>query len=67
MQKTKTYEEQNLVKLAVTTAELAKMMGCGEYTARQVGEKSGARLDLGTRRALWNVKCVQEYLDSVAS
>lgn len=67
MQKTKTYEGQNIVKLAVTTAELAEMLGCGEYTARQVGEKSRARLDIGTRRTLWNVKSIQEYLDEIAS
>lgn len=67
MQKTKTYEGQTLGKLAVTTRELAQMLGCGEYSAKQVGEKSGARLDLGTRRTLWNVNIIREYLDKIAS
>lgn len=67
MQKTKIYEDQGLNKLAVTTDGLARMLSCGEHTAKQVGEKSGARLELGTRRTLWNIKIIQEYLDSIAS
>lgn len=66
MQKTKKNENVKIMKLAVDTRELADMLSCGEHSARKIGEESGARLDFGTRRTLWNVKVIQEYLDNIA-
>ena len=52
-------------KLAVTTDELQEMLGCGRYTACQIGLKAEARMQLG-KRVLWNVHKVKAYLESIS-
>lgn len=66
MNKTGANEFVHLPKLAVTTEELATMLSCGIGTAKEVGEKSGARLDLATRRTLWSVDRVREFIMETA-
>jgi hypothetical protein len=56
-----------LEKIAVTTEELAEMLSCGIGTAKKIGERSGAKLDFGTRRVFWCVERVKEYLLEEAS
>ena len=57
--------DYGLPKIAVDTKELASMLSCGEATAKKCGIECGARVQIG-KRVLWNVKVVQEYLDSLA-
>lgn len=66
MNRTKEYENMNIVKMAVTTEELAYSLGCGLTTAKKIGEESGAKLDLGVRRTLWHVETIQKYLSDIA-
>lgn len=65
MYKTDKNRTYDLPKLAVDTDELAYMLSCGEATARNIGTKSGARIQVG-KRVLWNVRVIQEYLDTLA-
>lgn len=66
MNKTSEKDIIQLPKLAVTTEELAAMLSCGIVTAKEIGEKSGARLDLATRRTLWSVDKVREFIVDTA-
>lgn len=66
MYKTKNTSSSSELKLAVTTEELASMLSCGVGTAKEIGEKSGARLNLSTRRTLWSVEKVREYIVETA-
>lgn len=66
MNKTSDKDIIQLPKLTVTTEELASMLSCGIVTAREIGEKSGARLDLPTRRTLWSVDKVREFIIDTA-
>ena len=66
MNKTSDKDIIQLPKLTVTTEELASMLSCGIVTAREIGEKSGARLDLATRRTLWSVDKVREFIIDTA-
>lgn len=48
--------------LAVDLDGLMQMLGCGEPTARMIAEKSHAKLNIGSRRVLYCVDKVREYL-----
>lgn len=52
-------------KLAVDTKELQEMLGCGRFTAYEIGTQAGARMQLG-KRVLWNVNKVKAYLDCIS-
>lgn len=52
-------------KLAVDTKELQELLGCGRYTAYEIGTLAGARMQLG-KRVLWNVTKVKAYLDCIS-
>ena len=52
-------------KLAVDTKELQEMLGCGRFTAYEIGTQAGARMRLG-KRVLWNVNKVKAYLDCIS-
>lgn len=49
----------------VDTKGLQTMLSAGRQTAVEIGTAAGARIQVG-RRVLWNVRKVQQYLDSVS-
>lgn len=49
-------------KLLVTLDELAGILSCGLGTAKEIGEASQARFEMG-RRVLWNIGKVKAYID----
>ncbi|MDF2822024.1 MAG: hypothetical protein K0R15_2472 [Clostridiales bacterium] len=56
----------NLIdKKAVNTETLMKVLDCGRKTATEIGNSASARICIG-RRILWNVKLIQQYLDTIA-
>ena len=52
-------------KLAVDTNELQEMLGCGRFTACEIGTQAGARMQLG-KRVLWNVAKIKAYLNCIS-
>lgn len=62
MNKTREKDNIQLDKLTVTTEELAAMLSCGIGTAKEIGEKSGARIGIVTRRTLWSVDKVRAFI-----
>ncbi len=52
--------------MCVDTNRLAKeYLHCGRKTAVKIGTEASARMQIG-RRVLWNLKKIQQYIDSVA-
>ncbi len=49
----------------VDTAGLQAMLSSGRKTAVEIGTAAGARIQVG-RRVLWNVRKVQQYIDSAS-
>ena len=66
MQKTSRSARPYIDRGAITSDELQQFLGCGRKTATEIGAAAGARIQIGTRRVLWNVARIQEYLDSVS-
>lgn len=61
-----TYKPENIEKKqAVDTKELQGMLSTGRKTAVDIGKAAGARIQVG-RRVLWNVKRIQQYIDSIS-
>lgn len=58
-------EKQKLEKLAVSSAELEELLGCGRTAAKKIGEEAGAKIQLHSR-VLWNVQKLKEYLNKVS-
>ncbi len=52
-------------QLLVDTLGLQEMLCAGRPAAVQIGTNAGARVQSG-RRVFWNVKKIQQYLDSVS-
>ncbi|MBQ9489457.1 MAG: hypothetical protein IJU80_05950 [Lachnospiraceae bacterium] len=52
-------------KLAIDTKELQEMLGCGRYTAYEIGTMAGARMQFG-KRVLWNVAKIKAYLECIS-
>lgn len=52
-------------KSSVDTKELQEMLSCGRVTALQIGNNAGARIQIG-KRVLWNVRKINDYLDSIS-
>ena len=52
-------------KLTVDIIGLQGILGVGKATARQIGEEAEAVLKFGRRR-LYNVKKIENYLDSIS-
>lgn len=52
-------------KKTVDTVGLQAMLSCGRKSAVDVGMAAGAKICIG-RRVLWNIKKVQQYLDTVS-
>lgn len=51
-------------RLAVSTEDLALLLGCGRCSAVKIGTAAGARIKIG-KRVLWNVAALQRYLDTL--
>lgn len=47
--------------ITVSTDRLAELLDCGKSTARNIGEKAGAKIKIG-RRTLWNIEKIKTYL-----
>jgi len=62
---TKDYELKPNDKKLVDTTELQFLVCAGRKTAVDIGIAAGARIQVG-RRVFWNVKKVQQYLDSIS-
>lgn len=52
-------------KILVDTLGLQEMLCAGRPSAVRIGTEAGARVQSG-RRVFWNVKKVQQYLDTVS-
>ena len=59
----KEIEKKNYV--TVSTSTLVELLNCGKQTAIEIGNKANAKICIG-RRVLWNMKLIQEYLDTIA-
>lgn len=56
----------NLVdKKAVNTETLMEILDCGRKTATEIGSGAGDKMCIG-RKVLWNIKLIQQYLDTIA-
>ncbi len=53
-------------KIAITTSELQSMLSCGRYSAIQVGEAAGAKVQFG-KRVFWNVQKIKEYINEIST
>ena len=62
MHKTNNAETDN--KIAVDINGLQAMLSLGRNTTAEIGEKAGAVIKIGRRR-LYNVKKVEEYINSI--
>ena len=51
-------------KVAVGVNELMELLSVGKNSAGKIGEEAGAVIRVG-RRKLYNVKRIQEYMDSI--
>lgn len=56
----------SITALTVNTKQLAELLNCGRPTAVKVGIAAGARVTIGERKILWNLKAIQRYLDTVS-
>lgn len=54
-------------KICVTTSELGILLSLGRHSAVDIGIRAGARVYLGNRRILWNIRKVKEYVDSISA
>lgn len=52
--------------LTVTTRRLMELLNCGRPTAVKIGVEAGAKIVIGERKILWNIRAIQRYLDTVA-
>lgn len=52
-------------KILVDTTELQKALCSGRATAVRIGTDAGARVQSG-RRVFWNVRKVQQYIDTIS-
>lgn len=52
-------------KLLIDTPELQNMLCAGRSAAVKIGTDAGARVQSG-RRVFWNVRKVQQYIDTIS-
>lgn len=64
MNKTIKNDVQLSERISSNTKTLAEILDCGRATAVKIGEAAGAKIQIG-KRVLWNVKKIQDYLDSL--
>lgn len=53
-------------KIAITTKELQSALSCGRYSAVQLGEAAGAKVQFG-KRVFWNVEKVKAYINEIST
>lgn len=61
MKKTAEHNIQTTV-LAVDINGLMIMLSCGEPTAKEIGEKSKARVQTNSKRVLYSIEKIKDYL-----
>lgn len=66
MNKTTKSNSGTIQKSLIDTKELMERLSCGRSTAVQIGSNACARIQIG-KRVLWNIKKVDEYLDSISA
>ena len=59
--------KQEVNRATITTAELQQMLGCGLPAARKLGRQAGAEIKIGSRRTLWFLPKIMEYLANQAN
>lgn len=64
MHKTNTYKSAP-EPIAVDIEKLSVMLGCGQQTARKIGEEAHAVIRLN-RRVLYSVEKVRKYISTIA-
>ncbi len=52
-------------KKLVNTANLMEILDCGKHTAIKIGTSARAKVCI-ERKLFWNVKLIQQYIDSIA-
>lgn len=52
-------------KMLVDTNNLMEILDCGKHTAIEIGNLANAKVCFG-RKLFWNVKLIQQYVDSIA-
>ncbi len=52
-------------KRLVDTNNLMEILDCGKHTAVKIGKSARARVCF-ERKLFWNVKLIQQYIDSIA-
>lgn len=57
-------EKQNIKPLMVDIKKLQEMTNLSKNNAMRLGNDAGAKVELGIRRTLYNVRAVEEYLDA---
>ncbi len=50
-------------RITVNVETLAAMLDCGRGTAMKIGERAGARVNIGGSRVLFSVSKVRRYID----
>lgn len=65
MRATRATRNQKRELILVNTLGLQEILSCGRASAVDVGTKAGARVQFG-RTVKWNVRKVQEYIDSIS-
>lgn len=55
-----------LATLTVSTKRLMELLNCGRPTAVRIGIEAGAKIVVGERKILWNVRAIERYLDNMA-
>ena len=64
--KPKQKQQTNLnQKRLVDTNNLMEILDCGKHTAIRIGTEAKARVCM-ERKLFWNVKLIQQYLDSIS-
>jgi hypothetical protein len=58
-------KRDNERKMMVDTMGLQEILSCGRQTALSIGIAANARVSCN-RRVFWNVKKVQQYLDTIS-
>lgn len=61
----KTNTPNHTLKRLVDTKHLMEILDCGKNTAIKIGTLANAKVCIG-RKLFWNVKLIQQYIDSIA-
>lgn len=60
-----TKTSNHILKCLVDTNHLMEILDCGKNTAIKIGTLANAKVCVG-RKLFWNVKLIEQYIDSIA-